>query len=67
MAEFFQTMMGKKFFERDVPDLAQKLNEVRIELRNANHLKADELKLKEKELRLKERELELMEQMLTKK
>ncbi|MDD9311971.1 hypothetical protein ACOSZF_11460 [Cytobacillus firmus] len=66
MSEFFQTVMGRKFFESDVPELNQNLNEVRIEMHRANSLKADELQLKERELRLKEKELDLMQQMLDK-
>jgi len=67
MPEFFQTPMGRKFFDRDLPELTQNLSDIRFEMNKANHLKAEELNLKERELRLKEKELELMERMLDKK
>lgn len=66
MPEFFQTIMGRKFFDHDVPELSQKLHEVRIEMHRSNSLKAEELNLRERELKLKERELDLMQQMLKK-
>lgn len=79
--EFFQTGMGRKFFDHDVPELTETLNAVRNEMHRANNLKtsenllkdkelsmkADELQMKERELRLKERELELMAQMMHRK
>lgn len=50
--EFFQTGMGRKFFEHDVPELIRAIQE-------NNKLKKAELSLKEKELALKEKEIEL--------
>lgn len=55
--EFFQTVMGKQFFEHTFPGLLK-------EIKRSNNLKEKELSLKEKELALKEKEIELKEKEL---
>jgi len=62
--EFHQTIMGKKFFEGDVPNLIHVINK-------SNELKKDELEMYskhvlalEKQNLIKERELELKEEEL---
>ena len=50
MPEFFQTMMGRKFYERDVTDIVAHLKKISNELERANELKERELRLKEQEL-----------------
>lgn len=50
MPQIFQTLIGREFFDRNLLELTQTLNEIRIEMHCANSLKADELTLKEKEL-----------------
>ena len=50
MPEFFQTMMGRKFYEKDVTDIVEHLKKISIELERANELKDRELRLKEQEL-----------------
>lgn len=32
MVQFFQTHMGQKFYERDIPEMVRKLNEIASEL-----------------------------------
>ena len=36
MPEFFQTMMGRKFYEKDVTDIVEHLKKISIELERAN-------------------------------
>ena len=48
MTDFFQTMMGRKFYEADVPRVARALEDIAKELRRANDLKEQELGLTEK-------------------
>lgn len=50
MPEFFQTMMGRKFYERDIVDIVEHLKKISIEMERANELKERELRLKEQEL-----------------
>ncbi|EHV0765086.1 hypothetical protein KZ725_003058, partial [Listeria monocytogenes] len=50
MVQFFQTHMGQKFYERDIPEMVRKLNEIASELSRSNDLKERELKIKEREL-----------------
>lgn len=54
---FFQTVMGQKFYEHDVPMLVTKLSEIASELKHANNLKERELKIKERELELLETQI----------
>ena len=50
MPEFFQTMMGRKFYEKDVVDIVEHLKKISNEMERANDLKERELRLKEQEL-----------------
>ncbi|MCM3712358.1 hypothetical protein [Sporosarcina luteola] len=50
MPEFFQTMMGRKFYEKDVTDIVEHLKKISNELERANELKESELRLKEQAL-----------------
>jgi hypothetical protein len=45
--EFFQTIMGRKFYEADVPRIAKALENIAVELKRSNDLKE-----KEKELQM---------------
>lgn len=63
--QFYQTTMGKRFYEGMVPKIANGIGELNQHLEEANHLKRKELELKESELALKERELALKERDLT--
>jgi hypothetical protein len=47
--EFFQTPMGRKFYERDVPKIANTLEDIAKELKRANDLKERELRDKIKD------------------
>lgn len=49
MTEFFQTIMGKKFYERDVPKITNALEDIAKELKRANDLKELELRHKIRE------------------
>jgi hypothetical protein len=42
-ANFFQTIMGKKFYEGDVPKIVRALEKIGKELERANDLKEEEL------------------------
>ena len=44
MIQFFQTHMGRKFIEGDIPRIAKSLEGIHEELRRANDLKEKELK-----------------------
>ena len=46
MPDFFQTIMGRKFYEGDVPRIAKSLDDIAKELKRANDLKEKELKRK---------------------
>lgn len=48
MTHFFQTRMGQKFYEHDVPYIADSLHKIFVELQRANDLKEKELNLKDK-------------------
>ena len=37
--EFFQTVLGRKFYERDMPQLIKQLEKIGAELERANELK----------------------------
>lgn len=37
--EFFQTVMGRKFYERDIPQLIKQLEKIGAELERSNDLK----------------------------
>ncbi len=39
MAELHETMMGRKFFEHDIPEISRTLNKIAEELKRANDLK----------------------------
>lgn len=57
MTEFYQTMMGRKFYERDVVDCVQHVKRIAQELERSNELKEQELQLRMRELLIKEQEL----------
>ncbi|MCM3743235.1 hypothetical protein M3193_03690 [Sporosarcina luteola] len=50
MPEFFQTMVGRNFYEKDVVDIVEHLKKISNEVESANELKQRELRLKEQEL-----------------
>ncbi|MCM3638184.1 hypothetical protein M3152_10645 [Sporosarcina luteola] len=50
MPEFFQTMMGRKFYERDVVDIIEQLKKIVNEMERANELKERDLRIREQEL-----------------
>lgn len=41
--QFFQTIMGRKFYEGDVPQITKALKGIHEELKRANDLKEQEL------------------------
>jgi hypothetical protein len=41
--DFFQTIMGKKYYERDVPEIAKQLKRIADALDTQNNLKEKEL------------------------
>lgn len=45
--EFFQTRMGQKFYEHDVPKITKTLESIAAELKRANDLKEQELNVKQ--------------------
>ena len=57
MTAFYQTIMGRKFYERDVVDFVQHIKIIAQELEHSNELKEQELQMKMRELSLKEQEL----------
>lgn len=57
MPEFYQTIMGRKFYERDVVDCVQQIKKIAQELERSNELKEQELQLKMRELSIKEQEI----------
>lgn len=56
--QFYQTLMGRAFFEGTMPVIKNQLVRLNENMEQANELKA-------KELQLKEKELFLMEQMMS--
>lgn len=64
MPQFYQTGMGRSFYENTVPQIARQLKVIGDEMREQSELKHKELQLKERELELKERELNLKEREL---
>ncbi|MCM3711097.1 hypothetical protein [Sporosarcina luteola] len=52
MPEFYQTMMGRKFYERDVVDIIKQLKKIANEMERANELKERELRIREQELQV---------------
>ena len=46
MPEFFQTMMGRKFYEKDVVDVVEHLKKIANEMERSNELKEQELRIK---------------------
>ena len=46
MIQFFNTLMGRKFYEADVPRIAKALENIAIELKKQNELKEKELQQK---------------------
>lgn len=48
--DFHLTMMGKRFYEHDVPKIAKNLETLAQEQAKANQLKERELDIREKEL-----------------
>ncbi|PID03712.1 hypothetical protein CSV67_03450 [Sporosarcina sp. P2] len=57
MTEFYQTVMGRKFYERDVVDYVHHVKKIAQELERSNELKEQELQMKMRELSIKEQEL----------
>jgi len=57
MPDFYQTIMGRKFYERDVVDCVQHVKKIAQELERSNELKEQELQMKMRELSIKEQEL----------
>ena len=55
MVNFFQTMLGKIFFEHHVPEAVRQLVQLNENIERSNQLKEKELELKERELALKEK------------
>lgn len=49
MPKFFQTVMGKRFFEGHIPKIVDHLNAIAFELKRANDLKEKELENLNKE------------------
>jgi hypothetical protein len=49
VVEFFQTVMGNRFFEGHVPSIVKSLQAIAVELKRANDLKERELQLQETE------------------
>ena len=47
--QFFQTLMGKSFFEGQVPKISKALTDIGAELKRANDLKEQELHAKQQE------------------
>jgi hypothetical protein len=43
MTEFFQTMMGQKFYQGDIPRIADALEKIAKELKRQNDLKEKEV------------------------
>lgn len=48
MIEFFQTMMGKKYYEHDIPKIAKQLQRIADALEKQNQLKEKEMSSNEK-------------------
>ena len=57
MTEFYQTIMGRKFYDRDVVDCVQQVKKIAHQLERSNELKEQELQMKMRELSIKEQEL----------
>ena len=53
----FQTIMGRKFYERDVVECVQSIKKIAQELEHSNELKEQELQMRMRELSIKEQEL----------
>lgn len=62
---FYQTGLGRKFYEKDIPKLSESLDNITNELIVSNTLKVKELDLREQELTLKEKEIDIREHELT--
>lgn len=58
--QFFDTVMGRRFFEGTIPKMVSIFEEKNNLKKRELILKEKELELKGKELKLKEKELELM-------
>ncbi|KRG13393.1 hypothetical protein ACA29_08540 [Lederbergia galactosidilytica] len=52
--QFFQTLRGRNFFGRDLPNLVSNIEKMAEETKRANDLKERELELMEKSMELKE-------------
>ena len=48
MIQFFQTMMGKKYYEADIPRIRTSLERIADALEQANRLKSKELEVKDR-------------------
>ncbi len=59
--EFFQTAMGKRFYEGTAPAIAEALKDIAKEMKIANKLKEKELKLQEEIATMPERAVENVE------
>jgi hypothetical protein len=51
MPEFFQTLLGRKFYESDVPRIARALEDIASQLEIQNKLKEEELKIEREKLK----------------
>lgn len=56
MNDFFKTLMGRKLFESDIPDLIKSLNSLSKELKTLNEREEKKFKLDERLKRLQIRE-----------
>lgn len=52
--EFFETILGKRFYEGQVPKMIKALEDIATELKRANDLKEKELKFQESEKQVNE-------------
>ena len=56
MGEFFKTVMGRKFYDADVPRLATALEKIAAQMERANTLQEKKFKLDERLTKLQIRE-----------
>ena len=56
MSDFFKTMLGRKLFESDIPELIKTLNSLSTELKRLNEREEKKFKLDERLKRLQIKE-----------
>lgn len=56
MSDFFKTMIGRKLFESDIPELIKSINSLSIELKRLNEREEKKSKLDERLKRLQIKE-----------